>query len=503
MRKRRIAACFLALTLAAAAFVLPQKERQQVCAQETEQTALVKGDVDGNNEVGAEDALLVLKNVAHMKIDGTFQNEAADVNGNGGLEAEDALGILKYVAHMVFGFPEEAAKEYTIPEVAYEKTIVVDSTKAEQEGISYRTMKAAVAYVNENPPASEENRIRILIEPGVYREHLVLTAPYVYLQGNGEKAEDVILTYYYGCSRNYHSLGKSANADSATVLIKDTAHDFVAKDVTFENSHNLYMTEEELTDYCDTTIPLDVRKENYNKRKCKIQALALNSTADRSAFYGCRFIGRQDTLLIHNYARFYFAECYIEGTTDYIYGSGVAVFDHCRLNVPQDGGALTAGAHEKECPYGYLFMNCDLTREVTEYCPEGTVVKNQDTCLGRPWNGLPQIIFWNCKMDEHINRGKDRYVNMKGDYSRVNCRLFEGKTRNAEGFLLNTRSLIPDYMFVMEEADMKAYYSAYNHLIAKYNPSSDTRETPDYWNPGSYAATEAGTPRELPAYVYK
>ena len=47
---------------------------------------------------------------------------------------------------------------------------------------------------------------------------------------------------------------------------------------------------------------------------------------DRAAFYGCRFVSFQDTLL-DDTGRHYYRGCYIEGGTDFIFGNARALFD--------------------------------------------------------------------------------------------------------------------------------------------------------------------------------
>lgn len=388
-------------------------------------------------------------------------------------------------------------------ESKYAKTITVDPEKEEKEGEYYETVTAAFSYVNENPPTKEEERIQILIEPGTYREFVTLTAPYVTLKGNGDKPEDTMLTYYYGAGRAYHSLNEvPGTSNTASTTIVESAHDFTAENISFENSYSLYVTEEEKDDYCDTEVTLEQRIEEVNHKKYKKQALALHVDADRSTFTNCRFIGRQDTLLTDNYARCYFKDCYIEGTTDFIFGSATAVFESCKINCPERSGYVTASSAEESCPYGFLFLNCELTREATDLSLKDQIPEDEDYTLGRPWGALCQVIFWNCKMDAHIIKGQDRYVNMKGDYSRVDCRLMEGNTMDLDGNLQDMSTLLADYMIEITKEDMDGYYSPYNHLIAKYNPEKSTRETPDYWNPGNYAETPAGTMIEKEPYTY-
>lgn len=389
-------------------------------------------------------------------------------------------------------------------EKEYSKTILVNPEEGAKEGKQYPTVAEAFTYVNENPPTKEKERIQILVEPGVYREFLTLTAPYVTLKGNGKNPEDTLLTFYYAAGRNYDSLSDTpGTSQTASTKIADSAHDFIGENISFENSYSLYVTEEEKTDYSENNeVTLEQRIQEVNHKKYKKQALALRTDADRSIFRNCRFIGRQDTLLIDNYARCYFEDCYIEGTTDFIFGSATAVFESCQINSPERSGYVTASSSEESCPYGYLFLNCRLTREPTELSLKDQIPEDEDYTLGRPWGALTQVIFWNCYMDKHIIAGKDRYVNMKSDFSRVDCRFMEGNTMDLDGNLQDMSTLLADYMIEITQEDIDGYYSPYNHLMARYNPSTKQRETPDYWNPGNYAETPAGTKIEKEPYTY-
>lgn len=398
---------------------------------------------------------------------------------------------------------ENEKKEETKTESPYAKTIVVNPQKEEKEGEFYKTVAGAFNYVNENPPTKEDERIQIVVEPGIYREFVTLTAPYVILEGMGEQPKDTVLTYYYACDRKYHSLDEVLKtADTASTKIAESAHDFTATNITFENSYSIYMTEEEKNDYCDTEVTLEQRIENIQDDDFVVQALALRTDADRCTFKNCNFVSVQDTLLVNNYGRCYFEDCYIEGETDFIFGSATAVFQNCQINSPAREGYVTASSAEKECPYGLLFIDCELTRIPTEHSVQDEIPQTDSFTLGRPWGALCQVIFWNCRMDEHIITGKDRYVNMSGDFSRVDCRLLEGNTMDLDGNLQDMSTVIPDYMVEIKQEDMDRFYSPYNHLIAKYNPDTKERETPDYWNPGNYLETPSGTAIDIPPYTY-
>ena len=54
--------------------------------------------------------------------------------------------------------------------------------------------------------------------------------------------------------------------------------------------------------------------------------MAVRVAGDRSAFYDCRFLGYQDTVL-DDTGRHYFRNCFIEGATDFICGDGLSLYE--------------------------------------------------------------------------------------------------------------------------------------------------------------------------------
>lgn len=61
------------------------------------------------------------------------------------------------------------------------------------------------------------------------------------------------------------------------------------------------------------------------------QAVAFRISADTAAFFGCRFLGAQDTLYDH-LGRHYYKDCYIEGSVDFIFGNGLSLFEVSNSN---------------------------------------------------------------------------------------------------------------------------------------------------------------------------
>ena len=62
-------------------------------------------------------------------------------------------------------------------------------------------------------------------------------------------------------------------------------------------------------------------------------AMALQVAADRAYFSRSRFYGWSSDTLFHGATshRAYFADCFINGTYDFIWGAGSAVFERCRI----------------------------------------------------------------------------------------------------------------------------------------------------------------------------
>ena len=122
------------------------------------------------------------------------------------------------------------------------------------------------------------------------------------------------------------------------------------------------------------------------------QAVALHTEGDRLTFIGCRLLGNQDTVYtgVGN-TRLYFKDCYIEGTTDFIFGPSTAWFENCTIHSKQNS-YVTAASTPQDVAYGYIFNHCTLTA-----APGVTKVY-----LGRPWRPYGYTLFMNCKLGGHI-----------------------------------------------------------------------------------------------------
>lgn len=93
----------------------------------------------------------------------------------------------------------------------------------------------------------------------------------------------------------------------------------------------------------------------------------------------------------------HFTRCLIEGTVDFIFGCGSAVFEDCELRSLNDVrgiGYVTAPAHPSGQKTGFLFRGCRFTREAG--------VPDRSIFLGRPWRDYGLAVFDGCRYEAHI-----------------------------------------------------------------------------------------------------
>lgn len=150
----------------------------------------------------------------------------------------------------------------------------------------------------------------------------------------------------------------------------------------------------------------------------KGQEVALSVLGDDFRMENCRLTSTQDTLfagplpddLIGRYEGFlldplrrggtmrqHYENCLIEGTVDFIFGCGAAVFEHCQIHSlcdARDCGYVAAPAHELRQNTGYLFRHCNFT------CEDG--VTPGSIFLARPWRDYGLCRFEDCVYGPHI-----------------------------------------------------------------------------------------------------
>ena len=298
-----------------------------------------------------------------------------------------------------------------------------------------------------------DHRVVVQINAGTYREQVVINTPNVTLLADG----DVKLTWYYGIGYTYYS-AKNGYYDEeaaynqtskgtvtkwgASTYVKKNATGFKASGITFENSFNLYMTEEELED------GVTLNAEAYGDSKTSFErnegadvtcvaaterATALAIEAADAEFYNVTVLGSQDTLYTGPNTRGYFIDSKISGNTDYIFGYGDWAFKNCELHFEgySDGAkkhSYITAARGEGSTYGYLFEECTITGPNTTttsdvsdpFIAESKVaVYNSGktlgaSYLGRPWDTKTMVTFSNTTISRGVTIHKDGWFKMSG-----------------------------------------------------------------------------------------
>jgi pectinesterase len=228
-------------------------------------------------------------------------------------------------------------------------------TVAQDGSGDYKTIQAAVDASRSFP----DQRVTIFVKNGTYKEKIVVPACNTRLSIIGEDPEKTIITW----DDYFNKINRGRNSTFYTFTLLVIADDFYAENLTIENSAG----------------PVG-------------QAIALYVKGDRCVFRKCRIIGNQDTLYTDGLnSRQYFDGCYIEGTTDFIFGPATGLFNNCIIHSKRDSYVTAASTPEGK-PFGYVFLNCKLTA-----APEATKV-----FLGRPWRDYAKTVFYKCELGPHI-----------------------------------------------------------------------------------------------------
>ncbi len=160
---------------------------------------------------------------------------------------------------------------------------------------------------------------------------------------------------------------------------------------------------------------------------------AVSSNGDRIVFDNIRLKGNQDSLYVAN-GRNYFKNCDLIGGTDYIYGSGICVFDNCKLGLEgfSDkvyGSPIAVPSTPTTTPYGYLFWNC------TVYNVRANAGESN---FGGSWNSNGQSTYYKTVLDDTASIGASKFVLAAKGWGRFNAeqglhRLYEYGTTNMSG----------------------------------------------------------------------
>ncbi len=250
---------------------------------------------------------------------------------------------------MMLALPTMAANKYDNPDTLF---VARDGTA------EFRNVADAIEVCR----AFMDYHKVIFVKRGTYKEKLIIPSWLDNIEIVGEDVEQTIITF------DDHANIRLAGTEQGmgtfrTYTLKIEGNGITVKNITIEN----------------------------NSARLG-QAVALHTEGDRLRFIGCRFLGHQDTIYTGKAGtRLYFENCYIEGTTDFIFGPSTAWFEGCTIK-SKANSYVTAASTPKDVEFGYVFNRCRLIAD------EGI----DKVFLGRPWRPYAYTVFMNCELGKHI-----------------------------------------------------------------------------------------------------
>ncbi len=222
----------------------------------------------------------------------------------------------------------------------------------------YLTVQEAFNHI----PLNNKKPVTIYIRNGIYKEKLHLDSSKKFVTIIGEDKFKTILTY------DDHTGTIESNGEVINTMTSHSfeikADNFTAKNITVQNDAGFSAG----------------------------QAVALESDGDKARFYNCRFVGFQDVLFTKSQnSRQYYKDCYIEGTTDFIFGSATVWFEHCHIHSKKNSH-VTAASTPQDHEFGYVFSDCILTGDTSL----------NSVSLGRPWRPYASVTYIHCYLGPQI-----------------------------------------------------------------------------------------------------
>lgn len=222
----------------------------------------------------------------------------------------------------------------------------------------YSTIQEAINSTRDLGPGE----VKIHIKNGIYNEKLEIPSWKHQITLRGESREKTIITNNDYSGKIDSVTGKELSTfTSYTVLVR-------GDDIKIEN--------------------LTIKNSSCGEG----QAVALHVEGDRFVIKNSNILGCQDTIYTATGgSRQLYLNCYIEGTTDFIFGQATAIFKNCSIHSLKNS-YVTAAATPQNQDFGYVFIDCKLTaaEEVDE------------VYLGRPWRPYARTVFINTEMGKHI-----------------------------------------------------------------------------------------------------
>jgi pectinesterase len=294
---------------------------------------------------------------------------------------------------------------------------------ARADGVpTYHTLGAALAAA----PRDARAPWRIHLKAGRYREKLTIDKPFITLVGD---AREVTVITYDAAADTPDPQGHPYGTRGSFTL-RVAAPDVHLEHLAIENAFDYLANARKAAD------------DPARMKNAQALALSIDAGSDRASFDDVHVTGHQDTLY-PNAGRSYFHHSTIEGSVDFIFGAGRAVFEDCDVISRDRGSAtnngyVTAPSTPRAQPVGFVFIRSRIRKETPTMASASVV-------LGRPWHPgadatlVPSAVFVECWMDDRVSaKGWDRMSMLDSTGTRIwwepaTARFFEYHSRGPGG----------------------------------------------------------------------
>ncbi|MCL2442931.1 MAG: pectinesterase family protein [Treponema sp.] len=343
------------------------------------------------------------------------------------------------------------------------KPITVNASRCAANNADFRTVWGALNFVRTAPAGN----YTIDVAPGVYNEIFHYIGPAqnnitINGTGNMKYGADVVLQ---GFNHAFLNPG-SGNTHRRNAFYFSGPDNITLKNITFKNL------------------------DEHTGSQAEVLHFA-NASAQFRAVYNCGFYGHQDTVLTSG--RVWFYKCYIEGDTDYIWGSSsAALFEECEIvSINHNSGYIFVArlALGETVGKGYVALNSSLRSNRSgnffgRTLPASTGSYCQAAVINSTISGSFMPSLWNVSHKSFLGNGEH-----------VGFKVYNLKTPNGDSYNTSGRhnrtSLMSDEL----------YYSEYNGRNAILNriyviETGMYKDAPIQINLSSYEKKFNATPDE-------
>ncbi|HPT88521.1 MAG TPA: pectinesterase family protein [Bacillota bacterium] len=319
------------------------------------------------------------------------------------------------------------------PVISNGDTVTVDGKEGSKA--MFRTVQAAL------DAATKYNNLTIEIAPGTYYELLTYKKDYnVTLKGMGSAkyGRDVVIRY---------ANGEKANSGTQMRPLA-------------------YMASSGTITLVNLTLQNDGKKATY----AQAETIYFNRDSGHLVAKNCSFISEQDTILTKGYN--WFKDCYIEGSTDFIWGYAVvSLFENCEIKCIESG-SIIAHARCTQDAKGYVFLNCQIETTGTSF-------------LARDMSGTESnydnITYVNCTITGNgtLDWANDFQPTPHGQASALTgWKYYNLKDGSGNPYILKS-----DWDYELTQAEYEAGFASKELILGKPTSSGGAWVDTNAWNP--------------------